>query len=249
MKLGKQAPKHDLRTLRLANYLDASRLPPLPLEVRWFDKCDQNFGMMGNSEIGDCTCAAIAHAIQVMTANESKEVSLTTDNVIRMYERFTGYDPSKPETDQGGIELDILKRWQSEGTDGNGAHKIDAFVALEPRNDHHLQGSVAWFGFAYIGLALPLTAQNQKVWSVVPNTPDGVPGSWGGHAVVVVGYDEHFYYVISWGEVIKMTKAFAHKYVDEASACLSPDWYGDDPTKAAPSGFNLAQLQADLAAL
>lgn len=41
-----------------------------------------------------------------------------------------------------------------------------------------------------------------------------------------------------------MTVAFWKKYVDEAHTLLSPDWIA---AKGAPSGFNLAQLQADLA--
>ncbi|MGO8790269.1 MAG: hypothetical protein ACLQVL_23205 [Terriglobia bacterium] len=46
------------------------------------------------------------------------------------------------------------------------------------------------FGGAYIGVELPITAQNQDVWDVPANPgPNDEPGSWGGHAVYLVGYD------------------------------------------------------------
>ena len=46
------------------------------------------------------------------------------------------------------------------------------------------------FGGAYIGVELPVTAQKQDVWDVPANPgPNDEPGSWGGHAVYLVGYD------------------------------------------------------------
>jgi len=44
------------------------------------------------------------------------------------------------------------------------------------------------FGGAYIGIQLPIRAQNQDVWDVPSDLGlDDVPGSWGGHAVYLVG--------------------------------------------------------------
>jgi hypothetical protein len=44
----------------------------------------------------------------------------------------------------------------------------------------------------------------------------------------------------------KMTRAFWQAYCDEAHALLSPDWIA---AQGSPSGFDLAQLQADLSAI
>ena len=103
---------------------------------------------------------------------------------------MTGYKPSDPSTDRGAVELDVLRYWRKTGV---GGYKIDAFVALEPKNHLHVQAAVDLFGGSYIGLALPVSAQQQKVWSVPPGGPTGTgaPGSWGGHAVVVEAYDAH----------------------------------------------------------
>ena len=46
---------------------------------------------------------------------------------------------------------------------------------------------------------------------------------------------------------MKMTWNFWNIYCDEAYAVLSPDWIGQ--AKLAPSGFDLAALEADLAAV
>ena len=52
MKLGKQTPRHDLRTLQLANYLAPSALPKAPANVDWAAKVAR-WPMMANDKIGD----------------------------------------------------------------------------------------------------------------------------------------------------------------------------------------------------
>ncbi len=68
------------------------------------------------------------------------------------------------------------------------------------------------------------------------------PGSWGGHAVVVVGYDASGVTIVTWGALKRITWAGWGAYCDEAYAILSPDWKGAE-------GFDYAQLTFDIAAL
>ena len=104
-------------------------------------------------------------------------------------------------------------------------------------------------------MALPISAQTQQVWSVPPGGPtgDGKPGSWGGHAVPVMGYDSHGLTVITWGAPKVMTWQFWAAYCDEAYAVLSMDFLKADPNNpndpVSPNGFDLAALQADLKAV
>src|SRR2546430_10990929 len=49
-------------------------------------------------------------------------------------------------------------------------------------------------------------------WDVVAD--DG--GIDGGHAVALVGYDPDAWYVLTWGRVQKVTRAWFAKYVEEA---------------------------------
>ena len=239
-KLGKKPARHDPRTLQMANYL---ALPAIPAAQDWTKKAASGWGMMLNDQLGDCTCAAIGHIIQAWSANAGpKEITLPDDAILKAYEAVGGYKPGKPDTDQGAVELDVLKYWRKTGMDG---HKIDAFVALEPKNHAHIQAAVDLFGGAYIGVALPISAQKQQVWSVPPGGPNGTgaPGSWGGPAVVVEAYDAHGLTCITWGQKKRMTWSFWDAYCDEAYATLSQLWAGKNP---APSGFDLAALKADL---
>lgn len=87
-------------------------------------------------------------------------------------------------------------------------------------------------------MQLPKSAQTQDVWDV-DTSPNGQPGSWGGHCVFVPDYDANGLTCITWGAPKKMTWGFWGTYCDEAHALLSPDWQP-------PAGFDMAALQADL---
>jgi len=123
------------------------------------------------------------------------------------------------------------------------------------------------FGGAYIGVELPIRAQGQDVWDVPAKPgPDDEPGSWGGHAVYLVGYDVPESQIpspespapspvsrvpcpgtmtcITWGGLKKMTWAWFEKYCSEAYALVSKDWL--NASGVSPSGFDLAALESDL---
>ena len=207
MRLGKRPRRHDSRTLKLARYL-TSTLPPAPSRVD-YTRGVTDWGMMLNDQLGCCTIAAAAHAVQAWTVNSGQEITIPDSAVLGAYEKWCGYNPADAATDQGGIELDVLNNWRQQAFDGHG---LDAYVAVDledrnskldtrnsavlPRvsNDDFRISAVAtaiWlFGGAYIGVELPLTARNQDVWDEPANPgPDDEPGSWGGHAVYLVAYD------------------------------------------------------------
>jgi hypothetical protein len=240
-RLGKQPARHDPRTLLMANYL---QLPPIPAAKDWTPAAKSAWGMMKNDTLGDCTCAAVGHAIQCWSANAgAREITISDADVVAAYSAITGYSPSDPASDRGAVELDVLNHWRKNGI---GGHKIQAYVATEPKNHGHVRAAIDLFGAAYIGLALPVSAQKQKVWSVAPGgaTGTGAPGSWGGHAVIVLAYDAHGLTCITWGQPKRMTWGFWDTYCDESYGLLSPDWVNKH--KPAPSGFDLAALQVDL---
>jgi len=100
------------------------------------------------------------------------------------------------------------------------------------------------FGGLYLGLALPVTAQTQDTWDWTGTlSGDAAPGSWGGHAVDVVAYDDAALTIVTWGALKKMTWAFFDRYCDEAYAILSNDYLD---AGRAPSGFDLNALKQDL---
>jgi hypothetical protein len=77
----------------------------------------------------------------------------------------------------------------------------------------------------------------------IAGSPDD-PGSWGGHAVYLVAYDQDTLTCITWGQLKKMTWAWFEKYCSEAYALVSKDWI--KATGVSPSGFDLATLENDL---
>ncbi|MGO8759316.1 MAG: hypothetical protein ACLQG3_14450 [Terracidiphilus sp.] len=252
MKLGRKAIKTDSRTLLLASYFTPA-LPPPPPKSDW-TKGIASWGMMINGPdpaepkypdgLGDCTIAGVAHAIQVWTANTSGMVTVPDATVLSYYEKWDGYVPGKPNTDRGGVELDVLNHWQKQGFASNA---LLAFADPKPASLAEVRQSIALFGGVYIGLSLPLSAQTQDVWDVVPGGGAGTkPGSWGGHCVFVPAYDQNGFTCITWGQLKTMTVAFWNEYCDEAHTLLGQDWL---TAKGAPSGFNQVQLVVDLKAI
>ena len=243
MKLGKLSPVNDPRTLLLANYLIPEALPPVPAKYYYAKNIKATaWGMMDNDKIGDCTCAAAGHLIMEWTDDNGALFTPPDQAIVNAYAAITGYNPVTGQNDNGANERDVLNYWRQTGI---ASHQILAYAALEPKNHNHIMLAVFLFGGCYIGVSLPISAQTQKVWSVPPGGPQGqgAPGSWGGHAVPVIGYDSHGLTVITWGATKRMTWSFWDAYCDESYAIISTDFAG---TKPAPNGFDLAALQADL---
>ncbi|MGO9776838.1 MAG: hypothetical protein ACLQGT_03240 [Terracidiphilus sp.] len=242
MKLGRKAIKTDTRTLAFGDYLTPA-LPPPPPAADW-TKGITSWGMMLNDTLGDCTIAGCGHALQVWTANTSGIVTVPDPTIESYYEQWDGYVPGNPSTDKGGVELDVLNDWKKNGFAG---HTLLAFADPKPAILVEIQQSIALFGGVYIGLSLPLTAQTQDVWDVVKGgAAKAKPGSWGGHCVYVPKYDQNGFTCITWGQPKTMTLAFWKKYCDEAHTLFGQDWL---TAKGAPSGFDQAQLQSDLASI
>lgn len=241
LKLGKAPAKHDTRTLKLDNY--TSHLAPAPTSCNLTGKM-QDIGMMLNDKIGDCTCATVGHIIQQWTAEANKQCLLSDDDILSLYEKVGGYVPGDDNTDNGAVVLDVLNYWRQNGLKG---HKLQAYATIKPSRIQEIKDAVYYFGSAYVGVQLPLSAQDQDIWDV-SNGPEGEPGSWGGHAIPIVAYDDTHLYCITWGAIKKMTYFFFAKYCDEAYALLSADWICD-ATHRCPSGFDLSSLQCDLHAI
>jgi hypothetical protein len=254
-KLGKLAPRIDKRTLRMSKYIIK---PPAPQAQSWTAMPEKDFAtpwpMFLNDNLGDCVIAASGHMITGWTANAGKPYMPSDDQIEIAYEKVGGYIPGRPDTDNGCVMLDALNYWRKTGIAG---HQIQAFVSIDPLkgswtkstwNSQEIMDAVWLFGTAYIGLALPNTAQGMSQWTVDPGGPFGsanaAAGSWGGHCVPIVAYSPAGLTVITWGAPLHMSWNFMRWYMDEAYGVLSQDWI--EANGQAPDNFNLAQLEADL---
>jgi len=248
MKLGRGPVRHDRRTLRISRYL-VGTLPKLPAAFDLSKKV-KTWPMYGNDKLGDCTIAATGHMIQAWTAAASI-LKTIAEHAVELAYWMTGNPPAKTghpggPTDDGRVELDVLTYWRNTGI---GGHRIKAFASVTPRNHLHMRAGIFVLGGLYVGIALPLTAQTQTVWDVVGDGKTGAsaPGSWGGHAIDIVGYDSDGLIGITWGAPIRITWAFVDAYFEEAYAIVSRDYL--NAKGKTPLGLDVAQLQADAAAI
>jgi hypothetical protein len=225
--LGRLPARHDPRNLCFASYGQA--LPAPPVQCDWGVRI-KKWPMMLNDNIGDCTIAAAAHLIQEWTANVYGVSQIISDaDILKAYEAVSGYTPSDPNSDSGAVELDVLNFWRKTGI---GGHKILAFAKVTPQNTVEVKQATYLFGGLYLGVSLPIGAQQEinagQYWTVPPGgSTKGIwkPGSWGGHAVPVVAYDANYVTVVTWGALQKMSWRFFNTYVEEAWAVLGgADW-------------------------
>src|ERR1700730_10983490 len=129
-RFGKHPPKHDYRTLRLKNYLTpALAAPPASYDVlpRVYEKLStsdptQLFPMDGNDTLGDCTIAALAHAITVYRGLVDSQRIMAKQAIGQLYMHLTGG------VDSGLNELDVLNYWRQTPVDGD---KIMAFAKID----------------------------------------------------------------------------------------------------------------------
>ena len=241
LKLGKLAVKPLLGLPVFGTY--TQKLAPPPISANYSGSLKQ-LGMMLNNNIGDCTIAACGHAIETWTSlTEPSEVVLPDSVIQQLYEKF-GYVPGDPNTDNGAAATDVLKYWYNNPIQG---HKLSAFASIRPGNSSDVKNAIWLFGVCYVGVQLPLTAQS-GVWDIAAGasiqTGDSAAGSWGGHAIPVVEYDETSLTCITWGTLKKMSWAFWNAYVDESYAMLSPDWI--EKSGKSPSGQTFDVLTDDM---
>lgn len=248
VKLGKKPARPGAVRLKLASYTNAAALPPLPA-VFGHDAliATRDWGMLANDRYGDCVWAGAAHETMLLTREAGNVVSFTDADVLGDYAAVTGFDPARPETDQGtDLQQAANYRRVTGIVDSHGIrHKIAGYLALEPGNLEHLYLATYLFGAAGIGLQLPSSALAQsergQAWSVVAGAPIE-----GGHYVPLVGRRADGLHVVSWGVDQVMTPGFLAKYCDEAVAYVSQECLVQ---QRSPEGFSYADLIMDLAAL
>jgi hypothetical protein len=236
-RFGKHPPKTDYRTLRFRDYVTAELAPP-PAACNVLDKVYSNlhatnpaelFPMDGNDRLGDCTIAAVAHAITVYRGLVDKRRIMAERSVTKLYMHLSGG------IDSGLNELDVLNYWRQHSVSGD---KILAFARIDPKNHTHIQQAIQIFGGVYLGFQVQENCVEQfnahQPWTPGRLTQDG-------HAVFVVGYDQNTVTVLTWGNTQQGTWAWWDECVDEAYAIVPPE--AKDHRFA---GFDIAQLENDL---
>lgn len=238
-RFGKHPPRLDYRTLRFQSYLTPD-LPPAPKSYDVLDRVYANlkakdpgklFPMDGNDHWGDCTIAAVAHAITAYRGLIGRKTVMTEAEVVKVYMHLTGG------VDAGLPALDVLNYWRHTAVHGD---RIIAYVKVDARNHEHVQQAIRLFGGVYLGFQVPEQCLAQfkagATWTPGPLTMNG-------HAVFAVSYDPKTVGVLTWGNVQRGTWGWWDECVDEAYAILAPE----AKDEAFQPGFDFRQLEEDLA--
>ena len=253
-RLGRTPRAYDPRVPHMSALMAGVTLPPPPVEVDWTKGMPANLGMMLNDTLGDCTCAAVYHALQVWSFNAAGAAKMETEpntDVEKLYELACGYISGKPATDQGGNEQHVLTYLLNNGApmaDGS-SHKIAAFVEVDRRIENDVKHTIVDCGLAYIGFNVPAyvmpdNAPPLSVWQLESGVDETIIG---GHAVILAGYSPAGLRVISWGQYYTMGWGFFDKFVDEVYAIADSTWIEAKGTT--PAGLTLAQLETQMSAL
>jgi hypothetical protein len=253
-KLGRLARSHDKRIPMLHTLMAGKALEPVVPSVDYTKGMPTNLGVMKNDTLGDCTCAAFYHAMQVWSFNSGKKIDTEPDlDVVDLYEQACGYNPKKGGEGPGGNEQHVLTYILNQGApcgpEGQQRQKITAFVEVDVKNIDNIKRSINDCGVAYIGFnvpqyIMPPDQEPLKIWDVNPKADNTIVG---GHAVVLAGYDAGGARLISWGQYYTMTWAFFEKFVDEAYAIADAGWITKFNTT--PGGLTLQQLEQAMQAL
>lgn len=209
VKLGKNPPKHDDRTLQFVDFLTKPTPPPA---TNFWPKEKVTFPLrtFGNDKYGDCTRASQAEMQLRMEVLEVGAIPNITDaEVIRVYnimekDLYGGGD-------NGANELDALNYWRRADKtfqdDKKNAYTIAAYTKVNQKNIDEVKQAIALSGAHGIKVCFNLPIAWQSVQSLIWDIPKGqkatgkyAPGSWGGHSMFARDYDETWLYLPStWG--------------------------------------------------
>lgn len=229
----------------LEDYVGLPAVPPGPVDRASRVK---SWPMYLNDKIGDCTVAAMAHALGAMSVYAGYPEVLFSDAVIQQaYSAVSGYDPATGANDNGATLASVCQYMTSTGTkDTTGkVHKLAGWAEIKNFRDYAtIRSALYTFGTVYVAYNLPKSAEDQfdsnQPWTPVAGSPND-----GGHCIVIqadtLGMDE--YEPVTWGDLIRMNRAFHWDYCTEAVALISDDWVRANGTTV--NGESISQLLAD----
>lgn len=246
LMLGKLPARPGAVKLKLANYLDTTRLPTPPKEFG-HERLVNDWGMLGNDQAGCCVWSGAGHEVMLWNREAGKTATITTTSTLHNYSLVTGYDPDDPSTDQGtDMEVAAKYRRTTGLLDAAGKrHKIGAYIALEPGNLTQLWYATYLFDGVGIGVEFPtqwMDAFNAgKPWDKVSR-----PKIEGGHYITAPAKRSGNATIITWGAPVPLTPRGYQQFNDESLAYLTAEKLVNGKSL---EGFDLATLRKDLAAV
>lgn len=202
-RLGRLPSKADTRALHFSRFLSA-RAPSTPPPATNFWRRRSPFAprTFGNLQMGNCTIAkqAVAH-LRMERIEQRRTTTILDAEPIRVYMEMS--EELYGGGDNGAYETDALDRWRRQDKtfkDYKGrALTIDAYTRLNPYDHDEVRTALALAGAHGLAVCfnLPLAwayLNPPARWDIPEGQPPLVgpwmPGSWGGHSMWAVDYDE-----------------------------------------------------------
>jgi hypothetical protein len=254
---------------RLSDHIDLDAVGAAAAQLPWAgdgavdrqSKVSQ-WPMYLNDRLGDCTCAAMGHAIAQWTAYSGKVPggAMFTDNAIQgLYTAVDGYNPVTGANDNGAELYQVCNQMMTGGlkdTAGN-VHKLAGYCDVSDfATLARLKDILNAFGSVYLGMNVGSTEENDfgagKPWTLPAAGTNVGPGGID-HCVVLsfsaindAGVTDNET-IITWGAEQKMNEAWAMTNIGEAVAIFTQDWL--DAAGDSPIGQAAQAIVAELAAL
>jgi hypothetical protein len=169
-------------------------------------------------------------------------VNITDAMIEKAYSDVSGYDPATGNNDNGCDMLSVQTYWRKTGI---GKHITGAYAEVDYTNEKEILTALYLFEGVDIGVNLPQSAMDQfnagQPWTV-----SGDNTILGGHSICIVGYDGTWYYIVTWGALVKVDPKWMSTYMDESYVEIANDYITGGKTL---EGFDVATLVADLKAI
>lgn len=220
--------------LRDLTWYVAGALPKPPAKVAVPDVTD--WEMLGNDTAGDCGVAGLEHGFMADAfITGEHETEATNQQALNYY--FTYTDGQ----DTGVVLSDYLTYVRQTPYYG---HTVEAFAPVAVHDVPTLQTAIDLYGFSYTGIVV--TAPMQQAFADHQPWTTAMLDSpvLGGHCVPLVGYDDQYLYLVTWGGVQAITYPAWHLISSEAWAVITGEFVSHNGDGR--SGVNLAALKADL---
>lgn len=193
------------------------------------------WGILGNNKFGDCGVAGAAHLFMADAAVTGEHESFpTAEEVVQYYLAYTGG------RDSGVVLADFLGHVRASGFFG---HEVAAYAPVAKRDVTTLRQVVHLYDGCYAGIvvtqAMEMAFARSEPWTTATATGQVI----GGHCVIPVGYDEHYVYVVTWGEIQRVTWLGWLAIVEEAWAVITGELVARHGNGR---GVDLKALVADL---
>lgn len=218
--LGKRSAVHIAEVPRMRAMAMMAHRPP---EVLDRSHINPNAQLLSNDVIGDCTAAGLLNAAAAQCSLSGYRIGITDNDAIAFYTASTGYDPTNPSSDVGGVEIDVLGYAARHGLRTRDQVLYPSYGTIDHDDLNGARVCMSHFGTVYAGFQLAMADQvpSQEPYAVwdTDGVGDNTPGSWGGHCALLWDYTgwgaTDTVGIITWGRVQRATWRWVQSRCDE----------------------------------